>query len=90
MAIYPGRQRRPHLVHASTGKVLIAYGDLKAFAMAGAWFGLGALPFLFTAFVLAIALFTILMAVRGRSGPLPTGPAHLIASVAYAVGTKLI
>lgn len=73
-------------IRLGTRKDILGYGDMKAFAMAGAWFGLVSLPILFVAFVLggiAYAIFIMLVGrATGRSTPLPSGPAHLMASLA--------
>jgi len=75
---------------AATGKELIGYGDLKAFAMAGAWLGLSSLPFVFGAFVAGIVLTLVGAAVFRRvAGWIPTGPAHLFASLAYATSERI-
>lgn len=64
----------------------IGYGDMKVFAMAGAWFGLASLPVLFGAFVLSVIAYASSIALIGRKTgkpmPLPSGPAHLVASLA--------
>lgn len=76
---------------ASTGRDLVGYGDLKAFAMAGAWFGLSALSIIFGVFVVGVIFSIVGIAVFRRVGGfLPTGPAHLFASLAYVVGTRLL
>lgn len=75
---------------ASTGREFVGYGDLKVLAMAGAWFGLSALPVIFAAFVVGVIFSLVGAAVFNRvGGLLPTGPAHLFASLAYVVGTRL-
>jgi hypothetical protein len=40
-------------VRANTGRDIVGFGDLKAFAVAGAWFGWTALPTVYAAFVVA-------------------------------------
>ena len=69
-------------VKAATGKWFLGYGDLKALAMAGAWFGVAALPLIFATFAGATILTVVIDAVLQRSRPAPTGPAHLAASLA--------
>jgi len=73
---------------ASTGRVVIGGGDLKTLAMAGAWFGLGALPAILVTFVLGCVLWAVVMHFvdRNSRGFLSTGPAHLLASMAVTLG----
>lgn len=69
------------------GKEIMGGGDLKTLAMAGAWFGLGAMPAVFGAFVLGSALWLVAAKLAGQKarGFIPTGPAHLAASIAAAM-----
>ncbi|MDR2299456.1 MAG: A24 family peptidase [Comamonas sp.] len=62
-----------------TGKGLIGHGDLKAMAMAGAWFGLAGLPLFFMGFVAGLVLWIVLLLITGQKaqGPICSGPAHL-------------
>lgn len=77
-------------IKAATGKEVIGRGDLKALAMAGAWLGLGALPVIFGAFVLGFILWSIIhLAGRKLQGFVPTGPAHLFASLAVTLGVSV-
>lgn len=74
------------VVRLKTGKDVIGYGDLKCFALAGAWFGLAALPTLFAAFIaVTIAQIFLAFAIRFEK-PLPTGFAHFIASGILSAG----
>ncbi len=74
------------LIKLGTGGNFIGYGDMKTFAMAGSWFGLSALPILFGTFVVSVIVYGISIAViqrkTGKSRPLPSGPAHMMASLA--------
>lgn len=69
------------LLKAVTNKKFIGAGDLKCFAMAAAWLGVGSLPTIFTTF-LAVSVI-MLLAKKWRNLPLvaPTGVAHVGASV---------
>lgn len=70
-----------------TGKDVMGGGDLKTLAMVGSWFGLGALPIVFGAFVLGSVLWPVAAKLAGQKmrGFIPTGPAHLAASIAAAM-----
>ncbi len=72
----------------ATGKEVIGGGDLKALAMAGAWFGLGSMPIVFGAFILGAIFWAVVAKLIGpKTQPfVPTGPAHLVASLAAAMG----
>jgi len=62
----------------------IGRGDMKALAMAGAWFGLAAVPVLLGAFLVSAVAYAILAKlIRQGSDLVPTGPAHLAASLAF-------
>lgn len=69
------------------GKEVLGGGDLKTLAMVGSWFGLGAMPAAFGAFVLGSVLWPVAAKLAGRKvrGFIPTGPAHLAASIAAAM-----
>jgi len=71
-----------------TGKEVIGHGDLKTLAMAGAWFGTAALPTILATFVVGFILWAIVMSLLGHKsrGFVPTGPAHLLASLAVTFG----
>jgi leader peptidase (prepilin peptidase)/N-methyltransferase len=73
-----------------TGKEVIGQGDMKALSMAGAWFGLSAIPTLFGAFLIALFVwaFVAKLIAKELRGVLPTGPAHLVASLAVASGAS--
>jgi len=79
------------IIRASSRRDLIGHGDMKTLSMAGAWFGVSAMPtllLLFTGMLFAtIPLFTY--ARRKFPHGLPTGPAHLVASVAVAMGAHI-
>jgi prepilin signal peptidase PulO-like enzyme (type II secretory pathway) len=63
---------------------VIGRGDMKALAMAGAWFGLAALPILLGAFLVSAIAYAILTKLTSRDpGLAPTGPAHLAASLVF-------
>jgi len=78
-----------HVLRASTGKELFGHGDIKTLSAAGAWFGLGALPFIFGAFVFGVLLVGIAAGIRGSRGVLSSGPAHLMAALAYVIAPRL-
>jgi leader peptidase (prepilin peptidase)/N-methyltransferase len=75
----------------ATGKEVIGGGDLKTLAMAGAWFGLGAMPIVFGAFILGLIFWAVVARLAGQKMPqfVLTGPAHLVASLAAAMGAVL-
>jgi leader peptidase (prepilin peptidase) / N-methyltransferase len=77
------------LVKVATGKVVMGYGDLKVFAMAGAWFGAIALPMVFVAFVAAVLAQAILQSVMRSSRGTATGLSHFAASLAACVATTV-
>lgn len=71
------------LIERASGSELMGQGDIKTFAMAGAWFGLAALPVLFGAFVFTITLHGAWVQLQKRGTRLlPSGPAHMAASLA--------
>lgn len=74
------------LIRLTTGKNAMGSGDLKAFAMAGAWFGFDATVVGLPVFIAVLIAAAIVAAARntGRS-TLPTGIAHLLASLACFV-----
>lgn len=76
----------------STGKEVIGRGDLKALSMAGAWFGISALPFILAVFVMGSIGWALAMSFSGpkNRGFVCTGPAHLIASVAITLGVTAL
>jgi leader peptidase (prepilin peptidase) / N-methyltransferase len=75
----------------TTGKDVIGYGDLKALAMAGAWFGIAAMPVIIGTFVAGFIVWAILLHVLGHKsqGSVSTGPAHLLASLAVTLGVTV-
>ena len=63
---------------------------MKALAMAGAWFGLAALPILLGAFLVSAVAYAILAnLIRRGSGVVPTGPAHLAASLVFLLYARV-
>lgn len=78
-------------VRSKTGRDIVGYGDLKAFAVAGAWFGWAALPTIYAAFVVASLLMAAVFALRGthHKRAVPTGPAHMAAAVVAMLGYRL-
>jgi prepilin signal peptidase PulO-like enzyme (type II secretory pathway) len=76
-------------VKARTGKEMMGRGDIKALAMAGAWFGAPQLPLLFAAFAGAVILLAVLQGVRGQN-QIGTGPAHFAASLACMCVPRLL
>jgi leader peptidase (prepilin peptidase)/N-methyltransferase len=69
------------------GDFLLAPADPKALAMAGAWFGMSALPIIFGVFV-GVAILVAIGASLQKTET-PTGPAHMIASLSYVIITRL-
>jgi leader peptidase (prepilin peptidase)/N-methyltransferase len=76
------------LIRMVKGVEVMGKGDFKAFSMAGAWFGVGALPTIFAGFIAGVAVSMLIGAIwrRPAQGWVPTGPAHLFASIACALG----
>lgn len=74
-----------------TGAFVIGYGDFKTFAMAGAWFGLEAVPGLLMFFLLGVVVSMVAPPLLRRrpSGVVPSGPAHLFASIVLACSPYL-
>jgi len=79
------------LIKARTGKEAIGHGDMKTLAMTGAWVGLGAMPTLFVVFIGVLIVSAVAYSRARKKLPhgLPTGPAHLVASVAVALGARM-
>lgn len=79
------------IIRMAAGIEIMGGGDLKTFAMAGAWFGIHAVPTLLLAFILGtFALAPVRAALRQKNqGAIPTGSAHLLASVTCALGVRL-
>lgn len=73
-------------IRLRTQREFIGMGDMKAFAMAGAWFGLASLPVVFTVFIVGSTAYGIVVAMIGRAAGKPillaSGPGHLMASLA--------
>lgn len=69
---------------------VIGRGDLKALAMAGAWFGIDSMPMIFGAFIAGLILwfFVVKLVSRRSEGHISTGPGHLVASLVAALGTN--
>lgn len=77
------------LVKILTGNIVIGHGDLKCFAMAGAWLGAAALPTVFSVFVASVFIVMVVAALARFKGPLPSGPSHLAASIAVLMGLSI-
>jgi prepilin signal peptidase PulO-like enzyme (type II secretory pathway) len=75
-----------------TGKEVIGRGDLKALSMAGAWFGVSALPSILAVFAVGFTGWALAMGFFGQKkrGFVCTGPAHLIASIAITLGVTAL
>lgn len=74
-----------------SGKEVIGRGDIKTLAMAGAWFGTVALPTILGTFIVGSILWAIVMGLLGLTktrGFVPTGPVHLLASLAVIFGAR--
>lgn len=78
-----------HTMRILTGRWLLGYGDLKALAMAGAWFGVAALPLIFAVFAGTVILMLVVEVALKRSSSLPTGAAHFAASLACVLSTVM-
>ena len=79
---YAGPLFALHLLKLATRSQLLGFGDYKALAIAGAWFGVAKLPLLFIAFIGAVILMMAVEAMLKRRGMMGTGSAHLAASLA--------
>jgi len=79
------------VVRAKMGGDILGLGDLKAFAVAGAWFGWTALPTVYAVFVAASLLTAAVFALRGahRKKAVPTGPAHMAAALVAMLGYRV-
>jgi hypothetical protein len=79
------------VVRAAKRVEVIGFGDLKTFALAGAWFGMEAIPYVMGGFLVGLIGYAIASRTlaRGAHGILPSGPAHLFASIAFIVGTRV-
>ncbi|MDP9894538.1 prepilin signal peptidase PulO-like enzyme (type II secretory pathway) [Variovorax boronicumulans] len=73
------------------GGDILGLGDLKAFAVAGAWFGWTALPTVYAVFVAVSLLTAAAFALRGahRKKAVPTGPAHMVATLVVMLGYRI-
>jgi len=79
------------VARSKTGRDIVGHGDLKAFAVAGAWFGWVALPTVYAAFLVGALLMAGVFALRGarHREAVPTAPAHLAAAAAVALGFRI-
>ena len=78
---------RKHMLRC---QMIVNNGDIKTFAMAGAWFGLAALPTLFAVFVFSITVHGALVQWKKRATRLlPSGPAHMLASLACMLYSQM-
>jgi leader peptidase (prepilin peptidase) / N-methyltransferase len=75
-----------------TGKSVLGYGDMKTFAMTGAWFGVDAMPTIFLAFLGVSAIQSVIIKLKLldglRRGYIPSGTAHLVASFLWVTGYR--
>ncbi|MNL14802.1 Type 4 prepilin-like proteins leader peptide-processing enzyme [compost metagenome] len=78
-------------VRSNTGRDIVGHGDLKAFAVTGAWFGWAALPTVYVAFVVASLLTAIVFALRDahHKRAVPSGPAHMAAAMVAMLGYRI-
>ena len=70
-------------------KEFVGGGDMKVFAMAGAWVGLKSMPTLFVVFCISGAVIGVVAKLTDRTGPngfISTGPMHFLASLAVVLG----
>ncbi|MEY4561952.1 MAG: hypothetical protein RLZZ618_1229 [Pseudomonadota bacterium] len=74
----------------SKGQEVIGQGDLKALAMAGAWFGVAALPWILAGFVVGSLVWALLIKLLGKmlQGWICTGPAHVMGSVVALLAAR--
>ena len=82
------------ILKLTTDREALGYGDLKAFAMAGAWLGSSVLPYLFITFMAAVLVISVCLKNSNNrpsdefpAGHVPSGVAHLIASVLCILGS---
>lgn len=78
-----------HLIKMKTGKQVLGYGDLKVFAMTGAWLGASALPNIYMYFLLATFIGIAITIFNRRNFALPTAFCHAFASVNTYAGWTL-
>lgn len=80
---------KPYL--SGTGREFVGKGDLKCFAMTGAWFGYRSLPVIFGSWLTAgVFLGVALVSLRRSTGSCPSGPLHLIAALAAFLSTSTL
>ncbi|HJW10461.1 MAG TPA: hypothetical protein VJ598_01665, partial [Albitalea sp.] len=62
------------------------------FALAGAWLGVACVPYVLGGFVVSLLAYSVAVRAFARDSysMLPSGPAHLAASLTFIVGTLLI
>ena len=79
-----------------TGREMMGHGDIKTFAMAGAWLGVGAMPTVFISFFACFALmYGLLKFLKLKlhddfpSGYVPSGLVHMAASLIWIVGLRI-
>lgn len=80
------------ILKALAKKEFIGWGDMKAFAMTGAWVGLNAMPTVFAAFCitgLCIGVVYKLGNFLTEDGMIPTGPMHFLSSLFVVLGLNL-
>jgi prepilin signal peptidase PulO-like enzyme (type II secretory pathway) len=77
------------IIKFKTGKNALGLGDMKCFAMLGAWLGVSALPTLFIVFSVTALISSILINRFKETAASPTGLAHFAAAVAVTFGLKL-
>jgi hypothetical protein len=80
-----------------TGREIVGYGDMKTFAMTGAWFGIDAMPTVFFTFLIYFPLTYLPMKYLEStkkqylpSGYVPSGIAHLVASLICIMGFRIV
>lgn len=78
-----------NVIKMKTGKQVLGFGDVKMFAMMGAWFGALALPNIFACFLLATVIGVIVPILNKKTSPLPTAYCHAFASVYTYAGWTL-
>ena len=80
------------VVRATSRKEIFGFGDLKSFALAGAWLGVASAPYVLGGFVVSLLAYSVAIRLFARNSfsLVPTGPAHLTASLTFIVGTRLL
>ena len=79
-------------IRIATRREFIGFGDMKVFAMAGAWLGLNSIPTIFAIFTITVAITgfgTKLTKEKKHNRFISTGPMHYLASLCVTLGLNL-